>query len=53
MNDLKGLLEFTRRHPKFRPLVVCGAKGDAAAESAGIPAISWREFLVNGPPGVG
>jgi predicted AAA+ superfamily ATPase len=50
-NDLTGLLEFTRRHPAFRPLVICGASGRATAERAEIPAVTWQEFLLAGPPG--
>jgi len=51
-NDLTGLLEFTRRHPAFKPLVICGATGRATAERADIPAITWQEFLLAGPPGI-
>ncbi len=32
------------------PLVVCDAAGRAAAERAGVEAVTWQEFLVNGPP---
>jgi hypothetical protein len=53
MNDLTGLLEFTRRHPAFKPLVICSAGGLASAERAEIPAITWQEFLLTGPPGTG
>lgn len=51
MNDLTGLLEFTRRHPGFKPLVICSASGRATAERAEVPAITWQEFLLDGPPG--
>jgi predicted AAA+ superfamily ATPase len=51
MNDLTGLLEFTRRHPAFKPLVICSANGRATAERAEIPAITWQKFLLAGPPG--
>ena len=50
MNDLTGLLEFTRRYPTFKPLVICSAGGRTSAERAEIPAITWREFLLVGPP---
>jgi predicted AAA+ superfamily ATPase len=50
MNDLTGLLEFTRRHPGFKPLVVCSASGRATAERAEVAATTWREFLLDGPP---
>jgi predicted AAA+ superfamily ATPase len=51
MNDLVGLLEFTRRHPGWRPLVICSASGRATAERAEVPAITWQDFLLDGPPG--
>jgi predicted AAA+ superfamily ATPase len=52
MKDLTGLLEFTRRHPAFKPLVICSAGGLATAERAEIAAITWQEFLLAGPPGI-
>jgi uncharacterized protein len=52
VRDLTGLLEFTCRHPAFKPLVICSASGRAAAERAEIPAITWQEFLLGGPPGI-
>jgi predicted AAA+ superfamily ATPase len=50
-NQLTGLLEFTNRHPAFKPLVVCGGSELATAERAEIPAITWQQFLLDGPPG--
>ncbi len=47
--ELRGLLEFVRRHPGFRPLVVCGAEGRRTAAAAGIAAVTWQEFLLDGP----
>jgi hypothetical protein len=47
--DLRGLLEFTRRHPAFRPLVVCSEPGLAVAERAGVAAMTWQDFLLDGP----
>ena len=49
-NDLRGLLEFTRRFPEYRPLLVGDAPGHLAAERAGIAWISWHDFLLSGPP---
>lgn len=46
--DLRGLLEFHRRFPKFRPALIGTDAGRAAAERAGIAMIDWREFLVHG-----
>jgi len=50
-SDLGGLLEFVRRHPRFRPLVACDAAARSTAERAGVPSTTWREFLLGGPPG--
>jgi predicted AAA+ superfamily ATPase len=47
--SLRGLLEFTRRHPKFTPLIVCDKEGLAGAERIGVQAIEWAEFLLSGP----
>jgi hypothetical protein len=50
VGDLKALLEFVRRHPKSRPLVVCDGPRCATAERAGVQAIDWQGFLLGGPP---
>jgi hypothetical protein len=47
-SELFGLLEFVRRHTRFKPLVVGGAEGRAPAERAGVIWIDWRDFLVGG-----
>lgn len=47
--DLRGLLEFVRRFPTYRPLVVCDASAREAATRAGVAAISWPEYLWGGP----
>jgi len=49
--DLRGLLEFSRRFPSYRPLVVCDAADLMVVERAGIEAIDWETFLLAGPPG--
>jgi predicted AAA+ superfamily ATPase len=51
MSELKALLELVRRHPELRPLVICDESGHSSAERAGVQAISWQQFLLNGPPG--
>ncbi len=51
--DLRGLAEFTRRNPSFRPLVLCERSDLRTAERAGLAAQEWREFLVSGPPAPG
>lgn len=49
MSDLKALLELVRRHKELRPLVICGEPGLATAERAGVQAVSWQQFLLEGP----
>ncbi len=48
--DLGGLGEFVRRHPEFRPLVVCVDETRPVAERAGFEATLWTDFLLRGPP---
>ena len=48
--DLSALLEFCRRFPKYRPLVLTG-EFDEGARRAGVEHQPWREFLWQGPPG--
>jgi hypothetical protein len=47
--DLAGLLEFSRRHPGFQPLVVTRPGDEGLARRFGLRAISWMEFLAAGP----
>ncbi|MBP7828687.1 MAG: ATP-binding protein [Kiritimatiellae bacterium] len=47
--DLAGLLEFQRRFPELRPLVLCDPGREAIARRLGLPVSSWKEFLLNGP----
>lgn len=47
--DLRGLLEFTRRFPTYRPLLLCAPSGLAGAARLGVPAMSWQAFLAGGP----
>jgi hypothetical protein len=47
--DMRGLLEFNRRFPKYRPLLVCDRTELATAARLRVPAMSWKEFLLNGP----
>lgn len=49
--ELRGLMEFVRRYPRYRPLVVCDDAGVATAVRAGVEAIPWRDFLLAGTPG--
>jgi len=50
---LRGLGEFTRRFPEYRPLVICERGDEPAAERLGFAAISWKDFLWQGPPAKG
>jgi hypothetical protein len=47
---LKGLLEFGRRNPKLRPLVITAPGDETLAGRLGLSAVSWKEFLISGPP---
>jgi predicted AAA+ superfamily ATPase len=49
--EVRGLLEFARRFPKYRPLLLCDAAQLPGAERLGVEAIGWKRFLLNGPPG--
>jgi predicted AAA+ superfamily ATPase len=48
--DLRGLLEFTRRFSRYRPLLIADEDARSAAERAGIAFTTWRRFLLAGPP---
>jgi predicted AAA+ superfamily ATPase len=48
--EVRGLLEFTRRFPKYRPLLICDPAQMAIAERLAIPTMSWPQFLQGGPP---
>lgn len=50
LSDLSGLLEFQRRHRRFRPLLIADRSAEEVGERAGIDTISWRDFLLGGPP---
>lgn len=46
--DLRGLLEFARRFPDFRPMVLCDEDQVDTARRIGVDALPWREYLWNG-----
>jgi len=48
--DVRGLLEFTRRFPRYRPLLLCDPAELGAAARLDVPAMSWTRFLLDGPP---
>jgi predicted AAA+ superfamily ATPase len=49
-SDVRGLLEFARRHTAFRPLMICDEGASAAARRTGVEAITYHKFLLDGPP---
>lgn len=49
-HKLRGLAEFTRRNPRYQPLVLCDPAEIETAHRSGLPALSWTHFLVEGPP---
>jgi hypothetical protein len=44
------MLEFARRFPSHRPLLVADEGGRGAAARAGVAFRTWTEFLLEGPP---
>jgi predicted AAA+ superfamily ATPase len=46
IGQLGGLLEFVRRNPRFKPLVVCTRETRSTAERAEVLAVDWRDFLL-------
>lgn len=49
-NVFRGLAEFTRRHPAYRPLVLCDRNRREALERIGLESMAWGDFLLSGPP---
>jgi len=50
--DLQGLLEFTRRKPECRPLLIGDADNLDIARRAKMAAVVWERFLWDGVAGV-
>jgi len=48
--DLRGLTEFVRRYRDYRPLVVCDGAQEVAVKRLGLQAMSWLDFILQGPP---
>jgi predicted AAA+ superfamily ATPase len=48
-SQLRGLLEFCRRHPRYRPLVVTAPGDESLAGRLGVACINWSDFLLSGP----
>lgn len=47
---IRGLLEFCRRHPRYRPLVLTGAAGSEAVRRVGVTTLTWADFLLGALP---
>lgn len=50
-SDLRALGEFTRRFPKYTPLVLCDAQSETLVRRAGFKAMPWQHFLLRGLDG--
>jgi hypothetical protein len=48
--DLRGLLEFSRRFPRFKPLLIAGEESRSVAERAGVSFQEWHRYLLDGVP---
>lgn len=46
--QLSGVLEFCRRYPHYRPLIITGLGDEELAIRLGLAAMSWSEFLLKG-----
>lgn len=46
--DLAGIMEFCRRWPDYRPIVLCDERHVDIARRLGIDVLAWNEFLWNG-----
>ncbi len=51
VHALRGLLEFCRRNPAFKSLVISAPGDEETARRHGIESVSWEDFLIAGPPG--
>ena len=50
--DLTGVLEFHRRNPEYRPLLIGRQRYRPVAENAGLAFIRWEDFVLDGLAGV-
>jgi hypothetical protein len=48
--EIRGLLEFVRRFPKFQPLLVCDTEQLPAAARLGVSATSWKAISPHRAP---
>jgi len=47
--QVRGLLEFCRRSPRYQPLVITAPGDEPLATRLGAPAMNWSDFLLAGP----
>jgi predicted AAA+ superfamily ATPase len=47
--DVRGLAEFTRRYPSYRPLLLTEPSRREEARRTGFEAMPWSQFLLDGP----
>jgi len=48
LRAFSGVLEFCRRNPSFRPVMVCDPGQESVGDSAGVAAVPWPQFLLHG-----
>jgi len=48
-HELRGLFEFCRLFPRFRPLLLCNPGDEAHGTDAGVRTQGWGSFLLAGP----
>jgi hypothetical protein len=51
-HDLTGLLEFQRRNPAYRPLVIGTERYRQAATRIGVAFLRWQDFVLDGLAGM-
>ncbi len=47
---VRGLAEFTRRYPKYRPLLLTEPARTEEARRTGLETMPWTQFLLDRPP---
>ncbi len=46
--EMRGLVEFHRRLPEFRPVMVGTKPARGVAERAGVEFVEWHDYLAGG-----
>ena len=47
--DLRGLGEFVRRHPDYRPIILCDGAQRTTVQRMGLESMPWEDYLLWGP----